>query len=155
MNMPLLPRKIALRRSFVALTAACLVGVLGCSKATEGTVTGKVMFQGKPLQGGTVKLWNNKGADAFNLAINNEGVCNGTNVPPGEYKVTIEPINTGGGSSPMMDEATKAKMQKEMGGAVMSTSVQLPAKVTDPKQTDLTWSIKAGKNDTKTFDIKE
>jgi hypothetical protein len=141
-----------------ACVAVCLTAVPGCSKPTQGTVSGKVTYPSpdKPVKGGQMKLIPATGTP-FVIGIGLDGTYTTTNVPPGDYKVTIESA-AGTGSRPAiaMDPQASKKMEEEkakMGMGGQEESVALPEKYANANQSGLTLSVKAGKNDPKNFDL--
>ncbi len=78
-------------RNFVMLFRAsllfiALLGLIGCGKST-GKVTGKVTYQNKPLEFGSVQLETSRGA--FVGQISSDGSYTVEGVPTGTAKVSI------------------------------------------------------------------
>lgn len=87
------------------IAASLFAGVLtlsGCGKST-GNVSGKVMFKGAPLKGGTIGFIDANGKSK-GAALDENGTFKITGLVVGEYAVTVETESLrpkdGGGSGP-------------------------------------------------------
>jgi len=67
-----------------------VLGSSGLAPAQErqrGTITGRVLYQGKPLPGGIITIWSEKHAEK--TALDRDGNFEFTALTPGEYRVTV------------------------------------------------------------------
>jgi hypothetical protein len=69
----------------MAVGLGLLLLAAGCS--SRGTVTGKVLYQGKPMPGGKVVFIGQKGA--FSGMVGPDGSYQVTNVPTGQVKIAV------------------------------------------------------------------
>jgi hypothetical protein len=91
--------------SGLGLLALLSLWCAGCGNAT-GEVSGKVSYQGKPLNGGTITFVPEKGGGAFNSPISEQGTYIVTKVPTGPAKVAVR--------SPGRSSRDAAKLKKEL-----------------------------------------
>lgn len=154
------------------LGACALVGLplalfllSGCSGGSKAaTVSGKVMYKGQPVTGGTLTLYptDGKGGNSL-IPIKPDGTFSTTDVPPGAKQVSIETESikgapTGGynqkpppgakppdGAAPKMPDIDTSNQPKY---------VKIPKKYDNPKTSGLTWDIGKSKN-TKDFDLTD
>jgi hypothetical protein len=121
------------------LCAAGLVLFLsGC--ANQGTVSGKVSLNGKPLPGGVVTVIDGDG-QSHTGGISKTGTYSVSNIAPGKALVTVVTM----GSRPSV-KGPEAGPSNSLG-----EYVPVPAKYMDPQQSGLALDVKAGKQE---FDIQ-
>jgi hypothetical protein len=126
---------------------ACLglvLSALGCGggggHAADHTVKGKVTLGGKPLPGGEVQFYggsNFKEASPVGLINPADGTYSIPNPPTGNVKVVVR--------APTQPSNPKDPKPPE---------VHLPAKVSDPNQTDLTYTVSQEAQQTHDIDLK-
>ncbi len=117
--------------------AACLL--VGCGRErVVHTVTGKVTYQGAPVAEGTIMFLDSTTQDANQAELGPRGTYT-LQVPPGSYRVAIQPI------------------LKQIGGEdgppdyVLQGADDIPEKYQQPETTDFRAEIKA--NATLDFDM--
>ena len=101
-------------RFFVIALLVC--SAVGCGEGSStGTITGKVLVAGRPLNGGTVSFLSvNADAVPMTFLINEDGTYTATDIPQGELMVSVVAKASdanGGGAS----ESRAAKAKGEMG----------------------------------------
>lgn len=90
-----------MKRLAALLTAVCLLSLAGCAKKdTNGRmpITGKVTFQGAPLDNGSIQFVAEAGGQQGSGAVITNGeytVPSRAGLPPGKYKVLISSGNPG------------------------------------------------------------
>jgi hypothetical protein len=165
MNMHSLPRSVGVFCLVVAFGAVSLLGLPGCGEGkSSGMLKGKVTYPTPNDPAGRVKI-------SF-LAANGSTMggtqteADGTYsvpLPPGEYTVTISSVAAPnpGGMIPSTNPEQMKQQMKKMGKSdeeiekmladqkqgVEGSSVQIPMKYSDPKQSGLKATIKAGSNE--------
>jgi len=152
-----------------SLIVCLLLGTVGC--ASKGNISGKVLYRGKPLPGGTVTFFSVEGKGAaFPSPIQGDGSYSLRQVPPGEVKITVETESRNPAPQKNPQAAAKARtymemMQKKMKEEMAArgqgpTPMQLPSKeqyvpipasYKDPEQSGLTYTVTGG---TQTHDIE-
>jgi hypothetical protein len=161
-------RKITPRKSWhwqkhgVALFL--LVALSGCGSST-GTVTGKVSYKGEALRRGNV-LFVAAGGWTGSALINEDGTYRIANLPPGSFKLAVEPAGgpTQGGrgrSGPPRGKwgpPKDAAVPEGFKGAdhdvpANAASVNVPAKYAKVETSELTCEVKRGKQ-THDIDLK-
>jgi hypothetical protein len=171
-------RKIGVCLGFSALVVA--IGLSGCSgKDKTGTFAGKVTYKDEVVAMANMKLYASDGGGqpVATATTGNDGAYTFVNVPPGEYKVTVETNPMAfqrfgnSQSQPMSKEEIERQAQaagrtlpKDFSGPQFPGDpsmmqgpkyVQLPAKYADVKKTDLTVTVKAGKNEPHDFTLTD
>jgi hypothetical protein len=146
----------AARLRRVLAAAFCLCGILlavGCSG--KGVVSGKVQYKGKPVLGGSVSLIPATGG-AMSSPIEEDGSYTIRDVPPGTAKITVEtesfrppvpPRGVPGVSSEYMKKSLE-QMNPGMNDPQRAKRyVQIPAEYSDPDKSNLTCTVKGGKQE--------
>lgn len=139
---------------------------VGCGSG-QGTVSGKVSYQGKDVPGGTVFILPSKGGSVSG-AIKEDGTYSIAKVPSGPAKVTVETESVKPASAAPAQARGDASFYSKMpkppadlakGDVTIGPSlsrgdakryVPIPAKYNDPDQSGLSLTVKGGKN---SFDI--
>jgi hypothetical protein len=125
------------------LVFVVLVLTAGCGKP-KGSISGKVIYKGKPLSGGFVTFILEKGAP-LHAKIQSNGEYRIDNVPVGTVKITVQPESATGaewmdkGGPPLPkspDEMKKWMMPK--------TEAEIPERYSDAAKTELTYTVKQG-----------
>lgn len=125
--------------------------VSGCGSVKTGTVTGKVIFEGKPLQGGTVTFQTpvkiGESLTPYTFEIAEDGTFTATKLPYGEYQVGFAPKSTVGEVAAVEKNAQGARTAA--GGPATPPAPQPPPKVTlpatimDPMTSGVTFTVNA------------
>jgi len=155
--------KPALRLGCGGLSLGLLILIAGCGgnphSVDYAEVSGKVLFQGKPLPGGRVSFVAVKGGFPASGIINEDGTYQ-IKAPIGEVQIGVDnsmlrPQSQGKGGSgtrpkemshPKAPDATEGK-----GQPVKGTWVNIPLQYADPGTSGLTYTVKSG---SQTHDIE-
>jgi hypothetical protein len=147
--------------------AVCLWGVSGCESKTmttaAATVSGKVLFKGRPLNGGDMAFFPKTGIP-FSCKINADGSFS-AGLPDqtrGEVVVTVRTTaetTTSGRRQPAeakeQQEKMLAKIRKEKGMPLSAgPPVEIPGKYAQKDTSPLRWTLAEGSN-TKDFDLTD
>jgi hypothetical protein len=153
----------ATRFGRIVVVGLCLCGMLlaaGCS--SQGVVSGKVLYQGKPVPGGNVSFLLDGARGVMSSPIAEDGSYTIQNVPPGTVKITVEttsvrPPEQGSpaGMSPALAkqyaEFTKKNREKAPQPAdpqqAAKRYVPIPVQYSDPDKSNLTYVVKNGKQE--------
>ncbi len=130
-----------------------LLLLAGCS-SSNGTITGKVTYQGKPLPSGTVTFVPEKGGSAV-VGVIQDGEYKATKVPTGPAKIAVITSSTSAPPDyiaqmrPPAELMEKAGMDKSAAESAKSASPSqqapsLPEKFKDPDKSGLTYTVKSG-----------
>jgi hypothetical protein len=119
-------------------TAAAVLFLTGCS--SQGTVSGKVSFNGKPLPGGLVSLYDSEGQTRSG-GIGKEGNYTVSNVAPGKAQVFVVTLS----------ERPSIRQPENKNSTSLGEYVAIPPKYMDKDQSGITLDVKTGKQD---FDIQ-
>jgi hypothetical protein len=154
-----------LRLACCVLSLGLLILLAGCGPGRprgveHAEVSGKVLFQGKPLPGGVVNFVAVNGAFANTGFIDEKG--NYTIKPPvGEVRIGVDNrmlINQGSQKDRPKDEKTlrgkkaaEAQQDQPQQGPLKGRYVQIPKSYTDPTTSGLTYTVKPG---AQTYDIE-
>lgn len=143
----------------VLAAAFCLCGILlaeGCGGG-KGVVSGKVLYKGKPVLGGSVSFIPQAGG-AMSSPIEEDGSYTIRNIPTGTAKITVETesfrpplVNVpagGGGVSPDFMKKNLEKMNPQMADPQRAKRyVKIPAEYSNPDTSTLTYAVKSGKQE--------
>jgi hypothetical protein len=134
------------------LLLAGSLNFLGCSRPVgeRRLLTGRVTLNGQPITGGTLKFYapgvGLKEQAAYQVRIRPDGTYTAQGVPAGKMKVTVDTQivkATAAALEKMKESADKSRVRAPEGGSP-GTYVQIPAKYTNPKTTDLHLEVKGG-----------
>ena len=117
--------------ALLALTAA------GCGAPT-GTISGKVLYQGKPLPGGYVNYMSQEGSVTKSCAIGPDGGYTVSGVPVGAAKITVQGI-----LAPPRSAWMKVPGRDIPEGAGRP-AVYVPPQYGNTDQSGLTWDVVGG-----------
>jgi hypothetical protein len=129
-----------------------LVVCAGCSSSTQGTISGKVTYQGKPVPAGTVVFVPQVQGGSF-VAHIRDGQYKVENCPVGPVKIAV---STPANSAPMKGMISKmkppAEIQEKLGHGTSSEgaasndapTVSIPARFQDPEKSGLSYTVKGG-----------
>jgi hypothetical protein len=139
-----------------------LLGLLIAGCGSNGTISGKVLYQGKPLPGGTVTFVTGKGA--VSCPISAEGNYTIEKVPAGEVKIAVVGAEMSkSGEVRMAGEAVrsgKVKMEQlppdikkklESSSTASGQPIWIPANYADFEKSGLTCTVTGSKQ---THDIE-
>ncbi len=153
---------------------AATLALTGCSKPV-GTVSGKVIYQGKPLKGGSVSFVSTEGGQSFAAGLNDDGTYSIPKILGGAYKVCVETDSqkpakdtaaVAGSSQPVIPKG--AKFEPPPGAAIpegytpsnpaaaaaakaAKRYTPIPPHYADAEKTDITYTFTGGDQ---TFDIE-
>jgi hypothetical protein len=136
-----------------------LIDVLLSGCGSSGTVSGKVLYNGKPVTGGHLTFQSEKGI--FRTIIGEDGTYRIGKVPIGPVKIAVEneALKIQEGQGEMISKAVpKDKQGKDMNvaemmkgmqqqmqkGAIPGKYVRIPAKAKDPEKSGLTYTVTSG-----------
>ena len=130
------------------LLAGC--GGPGNNKPT-GTVSGKVTMNGKPLEGGSIVFFAEKGGDSASGSVMKDGTYSlkhgkGFSVPAGDYRVALSPVNV---DAPAPDPTDLMNNPKKY-----EPNNSIPEKYLDSTTSGLVAVVKAGSNPNTDFDLR-
>lgn len=142
------------------LSLAMFVGLLaavGCggNKMAPVKLSGKLTYKGQAIPAGVMTFHTAEGT-GYDGLINTDGTYTATDLPAGEYTMTVETETI----AKKINESKDAKrrenmMQKPPGGAAETPKyVKIPAKYGDIKTSPFKFSLSAGKS-TKDFDLTD
>ncbi len=143
----------------VRLFSVLLVGALLSGCGSKGTISGKVLYKGKPVTGGNLTFQSSQGV--FRTTINEDGTYRIEKVPAGPVKIGVEnqSLQIQEGQGQMLAKVTpkdkKGKdvnvsemmqgMQKMMQkGAIPGKYVPIPQKASNPETSQLTYTVTSG-----------
>lgn len=158
---------MTLKNWFSLLLPLALFLAFGCgTKATPSRLSGSVKYNGVPVKAGTITFTakGGEGKDAggtYFAPINEDGTYSTSQLPTGEFAVTIE-TESANPKRPTMEQYGGGKgknmtspMPEGVGApAAKGGYVKIPSKYSDPKKSGLTVTLTSGKN-TKDFDLAD
>jgi hypothetical protein len=131
----------------------CALLLAGCS-SSQGTITGKITYQGKPLPAGTVTFVPTQGGHAVTSEIQ-DGEYKVTKVPVGLVKIAVTTPSQA--PSPqfletkmalpadLLEKAQPGKSAESPAKAPKAKKpVPIPTKFSDPDKSGLTYTVKRG-----------
>ncbi len=138
-----------MRRIVPVLLVALLLAGCGPKRKASGTVTGTITYQGKPVNGAALLLYGPSSQSAdFTIPVDQEGKFSSTDVPPGDYKVVVQPsAGSSGPSTKGMTPAQMAEMKDKLDAMKTPATIKIPAKYLDPKSSDLQMKVTGGKEE--------
>lgn len=151
-----LRRGLGLPFSLIVSLLLLLLLSAGCS--SKGSVTGKVLYQGKPLPGGTVTFFcGSRGT--FTSPIKEDGTYSVDKVRAGDAKIGVEnqSLNRNRGAIPKMPGGYKEKfksmipedvdaseMMPGFASSLPGKYVPIPEHYSDPEKSGLTYTVTGG-----------
>lgn len=142
----------------VALVALLLAGC-GPKGKKSGAVTGKLTYNGKPVNGALILLYPAAGGDTSSLSVpvTQEGEFHISDVAPGEYKVVVQGTAGAQQVNPAMLRGMSPEKQAEAKEKLshMNTppTIKFPDKYKALKTTDLRVTV-TDKNESKDLDLQ-
>lgn len=158
-------------RRVAGLTLALPLLLLTAGCSSNGSVSGTVTFDGKPMPGGTVTFVGEGGGGGSAQINAKDGTYEITKLPKGKMKVSVKPYEPpqmgGRGGPPGMGRGMPPGMRTGEGGAPKganlpegvdpsifnpaakaegSKAVRIPDRFLDPEKSGLTTTIAGGKN---------
>ncbi|HTU94054.1 MAG TPA: hypothetical protein VMF69_28495 [Gemmataceae bacterium] len=134
-------------RFALVFTGVLAAAICGCGGGT-GTVEGKVTVDGKPAVGATVIF--SGGENRSEMAVvRDDGTYQAPRVPVGPVKVALMPaMMLGMGRGPLAAKGGKSDMEKVPKSAQPSSPPPaIPKRYTDVRTSDLTLTVKGGRNE--------
>ena len=168
---------VRLGPAFALVASVAVLLLAGCNRPV-GSVSGKVMYQGKPLNGGSVSFVSTEGNRSYAAGIKEDGTYTVPDLLGGSYKVCVETSSLkpsghqipGGMGTPAIPKGAKtgapadaplpegyipqAAGSDPAAAALASNKrkyVAIPEKYAKPDETDLAYTFKGG---AETFDIE-
>jgi hypothetical protein len=154
-----------MKRTVIGLAAAVTfltTLVVGCGSSKTATLSGKVLFHGRPLPGGLVTVFPMEGqANPASAIIGEDGSYTIDNAPVGTVKITVSNLTLKQGDVPPIgmsamsssftmapkDLMAKAREGKESpaykGSKVVGTYVPIPAVYGNVKTTGLSYTVES------------
>lgn len=132
------------------LTLPLLVLATGCSDGSAGSISGKVVYQNKPLQGGKLTFAHDKGT--FYATIAEDGTYEVDKVPVGEVRIAV----SSGGRSVAPPRPIRGKMSPQLEKKLTTKpagNIAVPDRYRDPEKSGLTYEVHYGKQ-THDIDLK-
>lgn len=121
-----------------------LVLMAGCGNP-KGSVSGKVLYQDKPLTGGYVTFIQEKGP-SLSAKIQSDGQYRIDKVPLGEVKITVQPESATGAAQGYSEK--QPRLPKSPGDMEKmlrpQTQIRFPQQYSDPEKTGLTYTVTKG-----------
>jgi hypothetical protein len=128
-----------------ALCSALLL--VGCGAQT-GNLSGKVTYKGNPVKGGTVIFMTADTTKVVRANIEDNGNYSAKGLPVGEMIILVEsawtPPKIPGGAKTAPPAGQKPPEGHPEAKAGAKGSTLIPARYSDPKQTDLKVTVKGG-----------
>jgi hypothetical protein len=129
-----------------------LLLLAGCS--SQGTITGKVTYQGNPLPSGTVTFVPEQGGQAVTCDIR-DGEYKVTKISPGPAKIAVSTPSNPGEVKSFINKMQPPEMKEKMApgksppagfdkSAEPPKPVPIPKKFNDPNNSGLTYTVKSG-----------
>lgn len=143
-----------IRSGWVVGMCLGLAVLSGCG--SSGTVSGKITYEGQPLNGGTVTFISSQDGKPYSGPIQSDGSYRVEKIPTGKTKITVqvpEPpqipdiARKSFGPPPGADVPEEAKKMFGLGNTKL---VQIPKDYADPERSGLSYEVKAGHQ---TYDI--
>lgn len=140
-----------LRLACGCLSIGLLILMTGCGKGSRGAqhaeVSGKVVFQGKPLPGGRISFVTAKEGLATTAIIDENGNYK-IDAPVGDVKISVDnsalqKSRFGGGPPPKMHHPRPPGSEAE-DQPLKGQFVELPSQYKDPGSSGLTYTVKPG-----------
>lgn len=133
------------RRGLVLLVFLVPVAIMAGCGSKSGTISGKVTYQGKPVEGGSVNfLSEGPNATMKTGGIQKDGSYSVSGVPVGPAKVTVQGMKA-------RKLLIPAALQKEQGGVkevkTEQSEVYVPPKYSKTETSDLKYDVKSGKQE--------
>lgn len=144
--------KPGLRLSCGCLSLGLLILITGCGGVRKGEeqaeVSGRVLFQGKPLPGGRVSFVAVNGGIANSDFIDENGNYK-IKAPIGDVKVGVdnsmlEPKRFGGGGPPKGLNHPRPPGQEAQEKPIKGQFVRIPEQYKDPSTSGLSYTVKKG-----------
>ena len=142
------------------LGMAFLIGCAGGNPNAPASFMGKVTYKGGPVGGGTVKLEKDGAIEGSRASanLNPDGTFNATDLPEGEYAVTIE-TDSAKGNAPTTYGANKGQKMTsspipQSANVVKPSYTAIPKKYGKKDTSGLKITLTRGKNE-KNFDLTD
>jgi hypothetical protein len=143
----------------LSLALALVVVIAGCGgpkRAPMAMLTGKITYKDQKITLGDITFHPTSGDGSPQAGqILSDGIYEVSDLPPGEYKVTVNADRYDPAKKPPPPRGARDKQQYKMSprgkgwedkGESTGTFVAIPRKYADKEKTDLKVNVKAGKN---------
>ncbi len=146
---------MASRYSFTfLLVAGCLI-LAGCGGGRlASSVSGKVMYQGRPVTSGMVVLVAPDGKTSDPGPVHPDGTYTIQHAPTGTVKVSFDNPPPAHASAPGAGQNPAAQQEAQAAAAEAKLYVPTPLQYKDPEKSGLTLQLKKGKNEHCDLDLK-
>ena len=141
----------------MASVGLLLLAGCGGGNSSKATVKGTITYAGKPVNGCALVLYPTVGEGSSTLIpVSQEGTFQTGDVPPGEYKIVVQPTMANPqmysmkGLSP--EKAAEAKAKSD--ALQVTPTIKIPDKYKDRLKTDLVRTIAKG-DQTLTLELKD
>jgi hypothetical protein len=156
------------KRRVISLTAASFILIsvsAGCGSPKTARISGKVLFQGRPLPGGLVTFYPMEGQSLpASAIIGEDGQYSLENAPVGSVKITVNNVALKNGEVPPIGkssartaftlaskEAIRAREGKDIpppkNSKIAGTYVPIPTSYANIKTTGLDYSVEGNSQD--------
>ena len=138
------------RPAYHALLLCLLLGAAGCG--ASGSVTGKVLYKGHPLEGGTV-LFVSPGRASVTAEIGPDGSYSIPKIPAGPVHIAVETQSAKAGKVPkgmMPPKGVEVPPEAQQSGVYAGQgrsggkAVAIPEQYADPDKSNLTYTVTGG-----------
>jgi hypothetical protein len=145
-------------RRFITISLGLLL-LAGCGRGGGNhSISGTITYKGEPVNGAALKFsptGENK-AGVFHVPVSQDGTFRTDAVPPGEYRVAVEPSTGSSGipSTQGMDPAKGAEMEAKFEKMRGKPTIPFPEKYRKVGTTDLRCNI-TSKHQALKFELKD
>jgi hypothetical protein len=139
-----------MRRSSPALIGCLLMAAIGCGSA-EGTISGTVSYQGKPLPGGSLTFVPEKGNGVFRGNIEKDGKYRINKIAAGPMKIAVQAAQAPRHPGAQVPPSEMSKGGAKAPAVAPGDYVKIPAAYGDPEKSGLRCTVTGG---SQTHDIK-
>jgi hypothetical protein len=146
-----------MRRIVPVLIVALLLAGCGPKRGSKAVVSGTVTYKGRPVNGAALLLYPASAgkAETVTIPVSQEGTFHTADVPPGDYKIVVQPsAGTSGPSTRGMSEAKKAEMKAKLDEMKTPATIPIPKKYQDRLSSDLKCTVATGEQ-TLTLELKD
>jgi len=136
-----------MRQLVRALVGLLLVAVLvGCEPKGPGVVSGKITYNGQPVNDAALLLYPASGgaAEPITIPVTGDGFFRISDVPQGEYKIVVQGAEGGGSDASLLKSLPPDKQEqvkKMMGERAGPKTIPFPPKYRALNSTDLKCQI--------------
>ena len=135
-------------RPFVRVFVGLLLGavLVGCGRRSRPSVSGKITYQGQPVNDAALLLYPAGGgaAEPITIPVTEDGSFTIRDVPRGEYKIVVQGSEGGGSDASLLKNVPKDRQEevkKLMGNRASPKTIPFPKKYKNLRTTDLKCEI--------------